>query len=303
MKFRKLLVVWAAVVCASPGWADSQEIEAVVQSRVDDVVVAFDKGDASALANQFLADGEMIDEEGNVFRGHEELSGLFKEFFTKFPGAKLALQVESIRAIGPALAIEEGARTITTQDGKGRADLRYVTIWSKPKDQWLIASVREIADDGPPSPHTQLEPLSWLIGDWVNEGDDAVVHITYRWSEDGNYILADFDVKVSDRPASKSTQRIGWDPSNLQIRSWLFDTDGGFSHGTWTPTEKGWVIQSSAVLPSGMSGSAIVQFLPEREDRFIIKGTHRWIGGMLDDDFEVTVTRRPPAAEKTAKAP
>ena len=35
------------------------------------------------------------------------------------------------------------------------------------------------------------------------------------------------------------TQRIGWDPAAKQIRSWEFDSEGGFGEGTWGETATG----------------------------------------------------------------
>jgi uncharacterized protein (TIGR02246 family) len=279
----------------SMAWADDASVEAAIRKQADATVAAFDRADAAGLADLFLAEGEMINEAGTVYRGRDELKSLFADFFGRFPGAKLTLQIESIRAIGPMIAVEDGARSITTTDGQSRANLRYTTVWSKVNDQWKMASVREVADESPATPHQMLESLAWLIGDWVNEGDDAAVKISYRWSEDGNYLLADYEILASGRRTSQSTQRIGWDPAHQRIRSWLFDTDGGFAEGTWTPIPDGWVIHSSAVLPSGESASALVSILPQSDSQFTLKGTNRLIGGTLDDDFEVVVIKRPPS--------
>jgi len=51
----------------------------------------FNEGKAAELAASFLPDGELIDDEGNLYRGREELQDLFKKFFTTFPDAKLKL--------------------------------------------------------------------------------------------------------------------------------------------------------------------------------------------------------------------
>ncbi|MBY0589596.1 SgcJ/EcaC family oxidoreductase [bacterium] len=285
----------AAAMVVSAARGQEANVEQAIGKQIESIKTSFDKGDAGALANLFMAEGEMINEEGTVYRGREELKGLFQEFFTKFPGATLAIAAESVRSIGPSLVVEEGSRKVTTVDGQSRAELRYIAVWSLIDKKWLIASIREVADDAPLTHHALLESLSWLIGEWVNEGDDAAVKITYQWSEDGNFILADYDVVTAGKRSTKSTQRIGWDPTQRRFRSWLFDADGGFSEGLWTPTETGWLISSSAVLPTGETGSAMLQILPADANRFTIKGTNRLIAGVLDSDFEVIVTKRPSA--------
>ena len=47
------------------------------------------------------------------------------------------------------------------------------------------------------------------------------------------------------------TQRIGWDPLTKQIKSWVFDSEGGYGDGLWTRKGNQWVIKSTGVLPDG----------------------------------------------------
>jgi hypothetical protein len=136
------------------------------------------------------------------------------------------------------------------------------------------------------------------VGEWVNEGADGKVVITYRWSDDNNYLLGEFHVTPADGEPRNSSSRIGWDPSLGKIRSWLFDTDGGFSEGTWTVVDDGVVVKSSSVNPDGNTASVTMNFTIKDKDHFTIQGTDRIVGDSLEDDFEIAVTRRPPAAGK-----
>ena len=109
-------------------------------------------------------------------------------------------------------------------------------------------------DDDSLSPHDRLKPLAWLVGDWVDEGSDAVVQIACKWSDDTNYLLVDFNAKIQGKPALKSSQRIGWDPLTQKVKSWVFDSDGGHGEGLWSQVENRWVIKSTAVMPDGQTG-------------------------------------------------
>src|SRR5262249_21200887 len=149
-------------------------------------------------------------------------------------------------------------------------------------------------DDADLTPHDRLEQLGWLVGDWVNEGNDAVVRISYRWSDDRNFLLGDFHVTRAGSTVMQSTQRVGWDPVAGKVRSWVFDSDGGFGEGNWTYVDGSWVIKSSAVLPDGQTGSATITVSPQGKDRYLLKGTDRIAGDERDDDFEFIVTRKPP---------
>jgi hypothetical protein len=162
-----------------------------------------------------------------------------------------------------------------------------------------VASVREFADDPPPTPHELLQPLAWLVGDWVSEGDDSVVHITYRWSDDGNFLLGDYKVVADGQTSMDSVQRVGWDPLRQQIRSWLFESDGGYGEGEWTAFEDGYQIRSSAVMPDGRIGSAHIEARKLSDSQFVLRGTNRIVAGEPAEDFEITVSKKPPQPQAT----
>ncbi|HEY2252362.1 MAG TPA: nuclear transport factor 2 family protein [Planctomycetaceae bacterium] len=279
--------------------ADSPDDPAIAAVRKSDekLVAAFNAGKTDELVAMFLPKGELIDEAGTINQGPQEIKELFGSFFKQFPGAKLAINIESIRLVGP-VAIDEGTRTMTTADGVEKSRFRYIAVWAKTDKGWQLASFRDFADDPPATPHDNLEPLAWLVGQWVNEGDDGRVAISYRWSEEQNYLLGEFEMKLADGSPRKSLQRIGWDPSLGKIRSWLFDADGGFAEGIWTVVDDGAVVKSSSVNPDGTTASATMTITSKDKDHFTIAGTDRVVGDKLDDDFEVTVSRRPPAAGK-----
>lgn len=271
---------------------------AAVRKSEEKSVAAFNGGKADELAAMFLPKGELIDETGTVYQGQQEIKDLFSAFFQAFPGAKLGLEIESIRLMGP-IAIEEGTRTITAKDGATKSQFRYIAVRAKTESGWQIASFRDFADNPVPTANENLQPLAWLVGDWINEGADAKVAISYRWSEDNNYLLGEFQINAPDKPASKSSQRIGWDPSVGKIRSWLFDADGGFAEAYWTIVDDNEiVIKSSSVNPEGDTASATLTLVPKDNDHFAIEGTERIVGDNREPDFEITVTRRPPAAGK-----
>jgi uncharacterized protein (TIGR02246 family) len=288
----------ASWLAASPAAAQDDAETAAIKAADEQLIKAFNAGKVDELAEMFLPKGELVDEEGLVHQGQEAIKDLLAKYFAKFPGAKLTMEVDSIRIIGP-VAFEEGTRTTTTKDDAEMAQVQYSMIRTKIGDKWPIVSIRDFADDPDLTPHDHLEPLAWLVGDWVNEGNDAAVQISYRWSDDKNFLLGDFHVGKSGDTVMHSTQRIGWDPLAGKVRSWMFDSDGGFGEGHWTQLEDGsWVIKSSAVLPDGQTGSATVTLTPQRKDRYTLKGTDRIAGDDRDDDFEFVVSRKPPTPGK-----
>ena len=291
-----LLVAGAAYPSSASGQDDAAV--AAVRKSAEQQVAAFNAGKVDDLVSMFLPKGELIDEQGTVYQGQGEIKALLDAFFQKFPGAKLALEIESIRPVGP-VAFEEGTRTISTKDGAAKSQFRYIAVRTKTDKGWQIASFRDFADDPLPTANDNLQPLAWLVGDWINEGTDGKVAITYRWSEDKNFLLGEFQINTANKSSAKSSQRIGWDPSVGRIRSWLFDADGGFAEAYWTVVDDGEiVIKSSSVNPDGDSATATLTLVPKDNDHFSIQGTDRIVGDSREDDFDITVTRRPPAAGK-----
>lgn len=270
---------------------------AAIRKSSEQMVTVFNAGKVDDLAAMFMANGELIDEAGTVYQGEKELKELLSAFFKKFPETKLTLNVESIRVLGP-VAIEEGTRTMNAKDGTTQSQFRYICVRAKTDAGWKIASLRDFSDDPAPTPHEYLQSAAWLVGDWINEGADGSVAISFKWSEDKNFLLGDFQVNREDGLARKSTQRLGWDANARKIRSWLFDSDGGFSEGYWNVVEDGIVAKYSSVNPDGTTASATITVTQKDKDRFTMTGTDRIVGETREPDFEIEVVRKPPVASK-----
>jgi uncharacterized protein (TIGR02246 family) len=292
------LALAGLIAGAAPLSAQEDPAAAEVRASAAQFVKAFEAGKAADIAAFFAPQGELIDEEGTVYQGTKELVALFTKFFERFPGAKLALEIESIRSVGPNLAIEEGTRYIAakSKEGEGKAQLRYTAVRTKVDGKWLFASIREFNADPLPTPNERLQGLAWMVGDWVNEGTDGVAKISYKWSEDKNFLLGTIQITVAGKPAMSSQQRIGWDPLAGKVRSWLFDADGGFAEGQWTEVDDGWVIKSSTTNPDGSTGSATLTVTAKDKDHFTMTGTERIVGDFREPDFELAMTRQPPVA-------
>ncbi len=302
MRYRAKILIGAVAfqlclaISSSIAYCQVDPSTAEISGVSEKLAAAFNGGKADEVAAMFLAKGELIDEKGTVYQGPAEVKDLLTAFFEKFPGTQMKDEIDSIRLVGP-VAIQEGTR-ITTTKGGSAARIRYISVLAKTDEGWRIASVRDFPDESVPSPGELLQPLEWLIGDWINEGADARVKISYRWSEDKNFILGDISVTKNDQVVMKSSQRIGWDPLLGKARSWLFDSDGGFADATWTQVGDTWIVRSSAVMPDGQTGSANLTIAPGENGRFVMSGTNRIVGDSLEDDYEITVVKQPPTAGK-----
>ena len=116
------------------------------------------------------------------------------------------METDSLRFLGTDIAIEEGTASLTTQADEPPDTNRYSVIYARQDGRWLHARIRDERPDEV-SPHEQLLQLEWMLGEWVNESDDGIVKTHCKWSDDGNFLLREFDVKVKGRIALRGTQR------------------------------------------------------------------------------------------------
>jgi ketosteroid isomerase-like protein len=268
-----------------------------ILQATDNLVAAFNEGSVARLQESFLPDGELIDEKGNLHVGQEELNALAKTYFEKFPGAQTQATVESIRQVGD-LVLADGSRIISTKDGESFSSLRFAAIWKKTDKGYRLASFRDFSEAQPLTPHEALDSIQWILGEWINEGNDAKVELAFRWSDDENFILGDISIRRDDAVVARSTQRIAYDASKGALRSWTFDSDGGFGQSEWEPGEIGWGLQSSAVSPDGSTGTATMSIIPIDQNRFMIRVTNRVSEGQEESDYEYNVVKKPPIPKK-----
>jgi uncharacterized protein (TIGR02246 family) len=245
-----------AAATAVPGGplSDRPDDERALRTMASEYTRFYGAGDAKSLAAMFVDDAERIDEKGDRLRGRAAIEAVFGSMFRERPGAKLSVTPVSLRFIGSDVAREEGRTTVRVGD-EHPSTRHYTVLYIKQGGRWKYASVREEQEPGL-TPHQRLEELAWLVGDWIDESPDSVVHATCRWTDDGHFLLRDFTVRVQGKSVMTVNERIGWDASTRQIKSWVFDSEGGHGTGLWSRIGNEWVIKSSGVLSDGRIATA-----------------------------------------------
>jgi uncharacterized protein (TIGR02246 family) len=270
--------------------------EVAIRASIGAFVQAFQKGDAHAIAAMFAQDGEAIDAEGHAIQGREALEAHYAQRFADSPDLKMESDVEVITILAPGVARVIGKSKLVPSDGSpGATTSRHTAILVKHDGHWVAASLRELRDPDM-SPHEHLKELEWLVGDWVEETEDAVVHTSFAWTDKQNYLLRSFDVRVKGKPALTGTQRIGWDPLTKQIKSWVFDDQGGYGEGLWMRSGNQWVIKATGVRPDGRTATAtqVLTFVDKNSLRW--KSIDRTHGDEIAEEIaEVVMVRKPPA--------
>jgi uncharacterized protein (TIGR02246 family) len=257
---------------------------------------AYDRGDAKAVAAHFTSDAEYIDEQGNVFQGRQAIEESLASFFKENPGSQLEVAIDSIRFVGPGVAIEDGTTTVTHAAGSLSDYSRYTAVHIKTNGKWLTASSREHAPKNRRQHAAQLQQLDWLLGEWVDEGDDSIVDFSCKAVDNGNFLLREFNVRIAGQAAMSGSQRIGWDPVSGKLRTWIFDSEGGHGEGTWQRNGDSWVVKSTGVTADGQPASSTSLFTMVSGHAMTWQAIDREIEGVrLPDTDEYILVRAPPS--------
>ena len=135
-----------------------------------------------------------------------------------------------------------------------------------------------------------------MVGDWVDESESVKAHSNVRWADNNSFLIRTYQVDVKGEKATSGTVFVGWDPQTGQIKSWLFDSNGGHGEGLWTRTgEKEWVVKRTACSktagrlrqPRSTWYSTRIRSRPAR-----LTGSSE--GRFAPDISDVVMVRRPP---------
>jgi uncharacterized protein (TIGR02246 family) len=280
----------AAAIAADP--VSQADDEAAIRKAVEAYVLAFNKGDAKAVAAMWSPEAVCINPlSDEQVVGREAIEKQMLETFAETKGIKLEATTNSIQFISPGVAVEHGTAKLTVAD-QTLENSEYTAVYVKRDRQWLLDRMTEEEIVVPPSQYEQLKGLEWMVGRWVDQDDKASVVSECKWARNNNFLVRNFEVQVRDRIDMSGMQIIGWDPVAKQIRSWVFDSDGGFGQGTWTKKENRWYVQQSGVLHDGRKSSAVNIFTFLDENTFTLQSIHRTVDGeLLSNVDEVKITK------------
>lgn len=292
--FRKsVFTLFCLPLCA---WACAQDPDGpnadLFEKRITGYVAAFDRGDADAIAGFWSEQGEFVTPAGETLVGRAAISAKFKEWFSASGNGKLELVDPQVEIQSPGVAIETGIARVTSP-GSEPVETGYRAVLVKSAEGWKIDRVSEAElEPAAPSSFDRLQQLEWMVGQWSSLSESQVVEAGCRWTANRNFLVQSYRVTPADGELFEVTQVIGWDPDAGSIRSWTFDSDGGFGAGRWSGGNGRWTCQSLGILPDGRRGTAthIYEQVDANSLRFSSIG--RQVDGELLPDVEPAVMTR-----------
>jgi uncharacterized protein (TIGR02246 family) len=301
----------AAAYAQAPGTARAQapaqpapaqpKAEDPREKGVRDVIHAFAKSynasDAKALAEMFVDAASVFDPSGAETQGKPAIAEMYAASLRENPGLKLESEPEQVRFLTPGLARVEGRSRVFSPTGNANEFTRFTALMVQNGATWRLVEIREepaaLQDI---SPYERLQELEWMVGDWVDESDENKVVVNVRWADKQSYLIRTYSIEIRGEKAHSGTMFIGWDPLTEQIKSWVFDSEGGHGDGLWTRTsDKQWIVKASGVLRDGRPTSATHIHDVLNKDSVKTSSIDRVIGGQIAPDIlDIVMVRKPP---------
>ena len=279
-------------------------VESAVTKARDAFVEAFARADAAAVSAFYDENASYTSDSGKYMEGRAAIEAGMKEYFKQNPGARLAIQTTSVREVTPDVAIHSGLAAFTGSAGSEEMT-RFKAVYAKRGDAWKIVELTE--NVLPPSERglVELKALDWLAGDWQDQAEGDKVTTRAAWTKAGHFLRRSINVTRGAEVTIQATEIIGWDPARGSIRSWVFDSEGGFGEGLWTQEGSRWVVKTTSTLPTGQRASALNIFTIRDANSYTWESTNREVDGEIQANIEkVTVVRAaPPAAPAAPAAP
>jgi uncharacterized protein (TIGR02246 family) len=241
--------------------------ERALRAAASEYVAAVRRGDADAIKRMWAADGDYVDASGHVFKVRDFAGRPMGESISETKSAAPSVPTSTLRFITPDVAIEDGIAELGRSTDGDLLSGRFTAVWVKQRGRWLLSNLREAVSSSP-STNDRLQPLAWLLGEWVGTSDDAVILLSSQWSGDGNYIVREFLIRRDGHEDISASQRIGWDASLGEIKSWTFDSQGGSGEGRWRRDDDRWIVESTEVRADGNTAKTVAVYVPGGDGRF-----------------------------------
>jgi uncharacterized protein (TIGR02246 family) len=293
-----------AQVQSIPTSSTTAAVEKAVRETLVAYVEAYNKKDPARIVELFTQDGTLVDSDNVATRGREAIAQEFTDAFAEPSTYTLDGKTERIRLITPDVAQAEGVSRLVSPKEATIAN-RFVALLARQGDTWKIAEIRDYpapVDSVPPN--ERLKELEWMVGEWVDESEDAQVTTTVRWGQGKGYLVRDYSVQVKGEPTTSGLMVIAWDPQSEQIKSWIFNADGGRGEACWTrATDNQWVVKAHGSTGAGRPTSATQVITLVNKDAIRTSSIDRIVGGEIADNIEDVIMVRKPLAPGPTPAP
>ena len=259
--------------------------EKAIRATAEDFLTAFNGGDAKAVGALWASDAEYTDESGRSYQGRAAIEKEYADFFKEHHGATMTVTIESVRFLGPDIAVEKGIAKVKLPPADAPLGSRYTVVHARRDGKWIMVVGRD-APYVPGSNEDYLKDLEWLIGDWTIDAKDRPLRLHFEWMAQRNFIKNTYILTKDGKETLTGGQIIGWNPKLGHIVSWHFDANGGFGDDVWTKDGSKWVIEATGVFRDGSESAAVNMVMPIDANSFTWQSVKRTLDGVSLPDVK-----------------
>jgi uncharacterized protein (TIGR02246 family) len=294
------IYLWALMAClflstqacvfAQQGEQAEQE---AIRQQFKDFSQTFAKHNPEEMVNYWTADGTYLDPTtGQYVKGRDALIEEYKLWFNQNHANQAVVTPREINFLSPNEAGIQGDLKVSFSDNKPPKENAFAALMRKENGKWLIQEARQITLKSAPTTSEELRSLAWLVGNWEDDDENVdIIHST-KWNKNKNMLIQHFSMSIYGQDVMDARQIIAWDPIEKKIRSWVFDSDGGFGQGTWYEHNGSWFIKNVYTLADGRKATAVNIYKKINDNSYTWASVGRDVNGEILPDIEpVTVTR------------
>jgi len=282
----------AADAAASETASQPDEATQTSASLVEAYVAAFNRGDAKAVAAFYTEDARYSSDTGDSMVGRDKVAASLTKFFAANPGAVLNTEVIEARFLTPEVLLEKGFATVATADAADTETTRYSATYVKKDGSWLISDLDETVLPPANEAAQALAGLDWMVGTWKDENTGAKVETRIAWTLNKRFLRRSFSIAQENADPLEGTEVIGYDVAAGTLRSWTFDSEGGFAESVWRQENNKWLVLVSSTLEDGSRFTAQNIITSVADGKFTFESINRFLDGeALPNMDRITVVR------------
>src|SRR5262249_52801068 len=238
---------------------------------------ALKTGDLKRILANWTADAEFTDEAGKVHKGQAAIGKLYEADLKELKAGKTVVHIEALRFVTPDVATMDGTVEFTPENGVLESN-RFSAVWTKVAGRWLIAATRDLPELESKVAERGMKELQWLTGDWIAQDKGTTIKLNVKPDLGGKFAFMKYDIKT-EKDSMAVLQILGYDPIESTLRSWVFDSGGGYGESLWSRENAVWTSETVGVLPTGQTGSSVNLVRILSPDSFSWNSTQREVEG------------------------
>ncbi len=265
-----------------------------LSDRLQNIIQAMNQGKLNDFVSYFTEDAEVTNPAtGEAVSGREEISQFFRPRMQEIQtrGLKFVFKPSKTEFTGDDQATVQGVVELFDKGALIQRNAREAQLVKK-NGEWYIHSIRDIEVAPAPQVYAHLKELEWMIGNWEDKDENVDITFKTEWDRFKNFIMQRFNMKVYGVTAMEGIQIVGWDPVEKKIRSWIYDSDGGFGAGFWSQEGNNWRVRMNYTLSDGTQGTMTNVYTKVNGKSYKFSSVDRKIGDKALPNIEpITVSK------------